>query len=798
MGDESNIANKVELGDFPYPLTKGPEESRYLTWLRNHSNYMATRGFLDYLRIGGVLVRGVVLNFLVLLSLLLVVSLVVGHLYGAHLRSLTISSIDDAQVKKFASQLQQKRAVDEWLKSNLSPRTLADLETLADPDDLKGKEIDSQLKPDLEAALRDLINGPSIYDTQRFGEIVLSDATKVLLSTNPQGRSLRRLNRLLLDDAYPVIRSGEQSEHSRLVKWLLLPQMPAPFMLTSFVVVGVLLWIVFSPILDVCGKIAGQRKSMERAGSDSSVKSRDKFERTFGFALLLIAAVALFEALPFLVEKFHHFRWISANTNWNTIFASAASISVAVIAGASRLLSVLGGAKKKVAMLLIGLMGLITPLLVILYVTEFLVYQEAYRGWLNWILGLLPFVFVCGILGIMLLGFVKKSFGALEHLRLLGLAAGVCLATLATVLALDLLVFPYEVPMSLWNYYFVAILVIELWLFCRLVVDVNRTSIHGLYRDRLASAYLVGRDTEGDVDIEEDINLGEIGCHEAGSTAPYHLVNVALNLQGSKDMIIRDRQSDFFIFSKRFIGGKRTGYCRTETMEQVHPTMSLATAMAISAAAASPNMGRGTNRALVAFMVLLNIRLGYWLPNPGRLEEKLFGRRLQQIRGNQGATKKTPPGFSFKEVFEDELIDIEKRWDNVYPNPAQRKQRRLEAANGTLTTIPTTEHGLVGLGFSGGGIRSATINLGIAQVLHERGIFDHVDYMSTVSGGGYLGSSLSTLMRARTKSVARRHRSEIEGVVSLETNALGEKVVKITGGSASGEQRGSRITWCAR
>ena len=49
--------------------------------------------------------------------------------------------------------------------------------------------------------------------------------------------------------------------------------------------------------------------------------------------------------------------------------------------------------------------------------------------------------------------------------------------------------------------------------------------------------------------------------------------------------------------------------------------------MAISAAAASPNMGRSTNPATVAFMVLLNIRLGYWLPNPGVLEEALAGDR---------------------------------------------------------------------------------------------------------------------------------------------------------------------------
>jgi GNAT superfamily N-acetyltransferase len=46
----------------------------------------------------------------------------------------------------------------------------------------------------------------------------------------------------------------------------------------------------------------------------------------------------------------------------------------------------------------------------------------------------------------------------------------------------------------------------------------------------------------------------------------------------------------------------------------------------------------------------------------------------------------------------------------------------------------------VGLAFSGGGIRSATFNLGVLKALHELGLLKHVDYFSTVSGGGYIGA----------------------------------------------------------
>ena len=56
----------------------------------------------------------------------------------------------------------------------------------------------------------------------------------------------------------------------------------------------------------------------------------------------------------------------------------------------------------------------------------------------------------------------------------------------------------------------------------------------------------------------------------------------------------------------------------------------------------------------------------------------------------------------------------------------------------------TGEHleNLIGLAFSGGGIRSATFNLGVLQRLQELDLLRGIDYLSTVSGGGYIGSWL--------------------------------------------------------
>ncbi len=51
----------------------------------------------------------------------------------------------------------------------------------------------------------------------------------------------------------------------------------------------------------------------------------------------------------------------------------------------------------------------------------------------------------------------------------------------------------------------------------------------------------------------------------------------------------------------------------------------------------------------------------------------------------------------------------------------------------------------IGLAFSGGGIRSATISLGITQLLIRRNRFSAFDYVSTASGGGYFGSFLRSL-----------------------------------------------------
>jgi hypothetical protein len=152
-----------------------------------------------------------------------------------------------------------------------------------------------------------------------------------------------------------------------------------------------------------------------------------------------------------------------------------------------------------------------------------------------------------------------------------------------------------------------------LWLYNHLFVTVNRISMHPFYRDRLSRTFLIRPDGH-QVSAADDVKLSEL-CG-VDSRAPYHLVNTALNLQGSDDPKLRERGTVPMVLASRYSGSDYTGYCPTTDIEARDPQFNLGSAMAISAAAAAPNMGALRTGALTFVMALLNIRLNYWLPNP--------------------------------------------------------------------------------------------------------------------------------------------------------------------------------------
>jgi hypothetical protein len=162
-------------------------------------------------------------------------------------------------------------------------------------------------------------------------------------------------------------------------------------------------------------------------------------------------------------------------------------------------------------------------------------------------------------------------------------------------------------------------------LFIGLYTNVNYLSLHRMYRDRLMETFLPnpksvrqgmwGRATEAD-----DTPL-ESFC-QTPNRRPYHVVNTNVVLVDSGQAKYRGRGGDSFIFSPLFCGSEATGWRSSATyMKGSSRAMNLPTAMAISGAAANPNTGvagTGVTRSasVSILMSLLNLRLGYWAPNP--------------------------------------------------------------------------------------------------------------------------------------------------------------------------------------
>jgi hypothetical protein len=75
---------------------------------------------------------------------------------------------------------------------------------------------------------------------------------------------------------------------------------------------------------------------------------------------------------------------------------------------------------------------------------------------------------------------------------------------------------------------------------------------------------------------------------------------------------------------------------------------------------------------------------------------------------------------------------------------AQMKKNGLDAAD--HKKFAETKFGIA---LSGGGIRSATINLGFLKTLNIFKLFQKSDYLSTVSGGGSCGSYSQATLKQR-------------------------------------------------
>lgn len=104
-------------------------------------------------------------------------------------------------------------------------------------------------------------------------------------------------------------------------------------------------------------------------------------------------------------------------------------------------------------------------------------------------------------------------------------------------------------------------------------------------------------------------------------------------------------------------------------------------------------------------------------------------------------------------------------WDDVFQEELGHVAARHEGA------MPVAEN-LVGLAISGGGIRSATFGLGVLETLKRLGLLKQIDYLSTVSGGGYIGAWLTAnCHRVAAPPGAALKGAEADGGTDTKTKA---------------------------
>ncbi len=114
----------------------------------------------------------------------------------------------------------------------------------------------------------------------------------------------------------------------------------------------------------------------------------------------------------------------------------------------------------------------------------------------------------------------------------------------------------------------------------------------------------------------------------------------------------------------------------------------------------------------------------------------------------------TTDHFSFEELIEREESALA---DHESDLGAPRTIAGLAADEPWVAFTPSDRFGVA---FSGGGIRSASFNLGVLQALAARQVLEEVSYLSTVSGGGYIGGFWTALRlgAARANRGADRHK----------------------------------------
>jgi hypothetical protein len=171
-------------------------------------------------------------------------------------------------------------------------------------------------------------------------------------------------------------------------------------------------------------------------------------------------------------------------------------------------------------------------------------------------------------------------------------------------------------------------------------VDINEFSLHAFYRNRLARCYLGASNSPrhpnpftGFDDSDADVAVSDL-LPAKKYYGPFPIFCTALNLTFGEELAWQERKAASFIFTPLYSGydvpwtaakrdskGRFNGFVRTATYAYPEPGVHINTAVAISGAAVSPNMGYHSNPATAFLLTLFSVRLGWWLRNPRVLDE---------------------------------------------------------------------------------------------------------------------------------------------------------------------------------
>jgi hypothetical protein len=162
--------------------------------------------------------------------------------------------------------------------------------------------------------------------------------------------------------------------------------------------------------------------------------------------------------------------------------------------------------------------------------------------------------------------------------------------------------------------------------------NINRFSLHALYRNRLIRAYLGASNKERKPDVFSGFDSNDNICvHKIWNDdwakqkegRLFHVINIALNVVSTKRLAWQERKAEPFTVSPEHCGSAYLGFRESEVYGG-DDGLSLGTAMAISGAAASPNMGYNSSPSIALLLTMFNVRLGWWLGNPGKEGEKTY------------------------------------------------------------------------------------------------------------------------------------------------------------------------------